>query len=212
MSSLSEPVRNRSRRTARSSAAGLVCALALAVAAAAVSTSFAQGPAPPQPPPPPGAPAPPETPTAPGEPDTGEPPAGEPPAGEPSPSDAPAQSGPAKLDPFPVVVVAGRQGMRSTRVSELSVRGPREARVVVRCLGEQCPMRRAAATIPRTKRVRVTKAERVYPAGLVIEVRVTGRDRVGKYTRIRFRRGRTPARSDACLQPGSSRPSACPKS
>jgi len=211
MSSLSEPVRNRSRRTARSSAAGLVCALALAVAAAAVSTSFAQEPAPPQTPPPPGTPAPPEAPTAPGTP--GEPDTDEPPAGDPGPADAPAQSsGPAKLDPFPVVVVAGRQGMRSTRVSELSVRGPREARVVVRCLGEQCPIRRAAATIPRTKRLRVTKAERVYPAGLVIEVRVTGRDRVGKYTRIRFRRGQTPARSDACLQPGSSRPSACPKS
>jgi hypothetical protein len=71
-------------------------------------------------------------------------------------------------------------------------------------------MRRARATIPRAERVRVRKAQRVYRAGLVIEIRVTGEDRVGKYTKIRFRRGRTPARSDACLQPGSSKPTACP--
>jgi hypothetical protein len=109
-----------------------------------------------------------------------------------------------------VVIVAGRQGRRATRVTELSVKGPRGARVVVRCLGERCPMRRARATIPRAERVRVRKAQRVYRAGLVIEIRVTGEDRVGKYTKIRFRRGRTPARSDACLQPGSSKPTACP--
>jgi hypothetical protein len=94
-------------------------------------------------------------------------------------------------------------------VSELSVKGPRDARVVVRCLGERCPLRRTAATIPRTKRLRIRKAQRLYRAGLVLEVRVTGADRVGKYTKIRFRGGRTPARSDACLQPGSSKPSAC---
>jgi len=71
-------------------------------------------------------------------------------------------------------------------------------------------MRRAATTIPRAKRIRVRKAERVYRAGLIVEVRVTDTDRVGKYTKIRFRRGRTPAFSNACLQPGSSKPSRCP--
>jgi hypothetical protein len=165
-------------------AVGLACALALALPAAVVSTSVAQIPAPPSIP----TPGTLLTPEAPDE----------------------TQAGPSRLNPFPVVIVAGRQGRRATRVTELSVKGPRGARVVVRCLGEGCPMRRARATIPRAERLRVRKAQRVYRAGLVIEIRVTGEDRVGKYTKIRFRRGRTPTRSDACLQPGSSKPTACP--
>ncbi len=178
------------------------------MAAMAVSTSFAQGtPTPPDPPQSPAAPAPP---TPPGTPDTPGAPGDEPPPGGQSPSSPPpSRDRASRLDPFPVVVVAGRQGKRATQVTELSVRGPRKARVVVRCLGAGCPMRRVAGTIPRAKRLRVSRAQRVYRAGLAIEVRVSGRDRVGKYTKIRFRRGRTPARSDACLQPGSSKPSAC---
>ena len=144
-------------------------------------------------------------PGTPGTPGDEPPPSGQDPAAPP-----PAQARASKLDPFPVVVVAGRQGERATHVTELSVRGPRKARVVVRCLGARCPMRRVAGTIPRAKRLRLSKAQRVYRAGLAIEVRVSRGDRVGKYTKIRFRRGRTPARRDACLQPGSSRPSACP--
>ena len=177
------------------------------MAAVAVSTSFAQGtPTPPDPPEPPAAPTPP---TPPGTPGTPGDPGDEPPPGGQDPSSPPPQAGASKLDPFPVVVVAGRQGKRATQVTELSVRGPRKARVVVRCLGERCPVRRVARTIPRAKRLRLTKAERVYLAGLTIEVRVSDGDRVGKYTKIRFRSGRTPARRDACLQPGSSKPSAC---
>ncbi len=126
-----------------------------------------------------------------------------------NPPSPPPKVSPSKLDPFPVVVVAGRQGERSTKVSELSVRGPRKARVVVRCLGKRCPLRGTAAAIPQSKRLRVRKAQRVYRAGLVLEIRVTGADRVGKYTKVRFRGGRTPARTDACLQPGASKPSAC---
>ena len=184
----------------RSLAAGLIGALALAIAAVVVSPSSAQLP---------GTPSLPDLPGTPDDPDAG--PEGEPPADDPqSPATPPAQAGPSKLDPFPVVVVAGRQGRRATRVTELSVRGPRKARVVVRCLGARCQMRRTVATIPRAKRLRVKKAQRLYRVGLTIEVRVTGKDRVGKYTKIRFRRSRTPARSDACLQPDSSRPGECP--
>jgi hypothetical protein len=197
---MSEPAAPRSRRPAHSSAVGLACALALALLAAVVSTSVAQIPAPPA------VPTPPDTLLTPEAPDE---PAAEPPQDSQAPPASPTQAGPSRLNPFPVVIVAGRQGRRATRVTELSVKGPRGARVVVRCLGERCPMRRARATIPRAERVRVRKAQRVYRAGLVIEIRVTGEDRVGKYTKIRFRRGRTPARSDACLQPGSSKPTAC---
>lgn len=201
---MSEPAAPRSHRPVHPRAVGLACALALALPAAVVSTSVAQIPAPPSIPTPDTL----LTPEAPDEPAAE--PAAEPPQDSPAPSASPTQARPSRLDPFPVVIVAGRQGRRATRVTELSVKGPRGARVVVRCLGEGCPMRRARATIPRAERLRVRKAQRVYRAGLVIEIRVTGEDRVGKYTKIRFRRGRTPARSDACLQPGSSKPTACP--
>jgi hypothetical protein len=90
------------------------------------------------------------------------------------------------------------------------VRGPFDALVTVRCLGEECPLRRVRARIPGDKRVRMRRAERVYRAGTSIEIRVTRENRVGKYTKIRFRAGRTPTRSDACLQPGATRPSPCP--
>ena len=97
-------------------------------------------------------------------------------------------------------------------MTELSVKGPRNARVVVRCVGDECPMRRAAATIPRAKRIRIRKAERVYRVGLDLVLRVTGRDRVGRYVKFRFRAGRIPTiRRDACLQPGSTKPSPCPE-
>lgn len=192
---MSEQARARSSHRLRSYAAGLVWALALATPAAVMSSSVAQVPVPPLPP---GTPVPPGAPPTPDD----------PPAGEDPPA-PPPEAAPSKLDPFPVVVVAGRQGERSTKVSELSVRGPRKARVVVRCLGKRCPLRRTAAAIPQSKRLRVRKAQRVYRAGLVLEIRVTGADRVGKYTKVRFRGGRTPARTDACLQPGASKPSAC---
>lgn len=195
--------RGQVQRSARSRAGALACAVAVGVLAVGVSAPFAQAPAPPPAPDPdaPGVPSPPggaEDPQEPG---------AEPPSGG---DEAQSQSGPSKLDPFPRVTVAGRQNMRATRVTELSVTGPRGARVAVRCLGETCPMRRATATIPRAKRLRIEKAERVYRAGLTLEVRVTGEDRVGKYTKVRFRAGRTPSRTDACLQPGQSKPSPCP--
>ncbi|MDQ3645042.1 MAG: hypothetical protein M3356_06000 [Actinomycetota bacterium] len=207
---MSERATPRSRRPVHSRGLGLACALALAMAAAGVSTAVAQIPAFPQAPSLLTIPTLPETALTPGDTE------GEPPRDDQDPPPSPAKAGPRKLDPFPVVIVAGRHGRRSTRVTQLSVKGPHEARVAVRCLGRGCPIRRAAATIPTSERVRVRKAQRVYRAGLVIEVRVTGEDpatgedRVGKYTMIRFRRGRTPARSDACLQPDSTEPSACP--
>ena len=181
---------------------GLVLTLALLVGAlAGVSGSSAQ--APPTPPTPPApAPEPPVTPVTPGEPDG-------PPVGQQDPESPPPQAGPSRLRPFPVVLVAGRQGPRSTVVTQLSVRGPRGARVAVRCVGRKCSMQRAVTTIGPAKRLRVRRAERVFRAGLAIEVRVTGKDRVGKYTKVRFRRSRTPARSDACLQPGTSKPGPC---
>jgi hypothetical protein len=116
---------------------------------------------------------------------------------------------PKRLSPFPVFVIAGRSRGRLTRLTDVVVRGPRGARVSIRCRGARCPLRRTVARIGAARKVRLRSAQRVYRAGQVLEVRVTAPNRIGKFVRVRFRRGRAPARSDSCLLPGRSRPSSC---
>jgi len=189
--------RDRSQQppSAFSRALLVVCALGVGCVAGAASPSFAAaGPGE-------GLPLPPIL-----------PPATEPPPGQ-GPPPPPAQSSPRRLSPFPVVLIAGRERGRTTRVTHLRVSGPTGALVRIRCLGAGCPMRRTGGTIGSRKRVRLRRAERSYRAGTALEIRVLDEDEelVGKYTRVRFRRGQTPRRIDSCLAPGSSRPSPCPR-
>ena len=79
--------------------------------------------------------------------------------------------------------------------------------IEVRCRGRGCPARTFRGAGPR---VRFPALERRLGAGTVIEVRVSALGQVGKYTRLVIRRGRKPARSSACLEPGASPPSPCP--
>ena len=58
--------------------------------------------------------------------------------------------------------------------------------------------------------VRVRSFERRLRRGAVIEVFVTAPGRIGKYTRFTIRANAAPARRDLCLQPGKSKPAACP--
>ena len=64
--------------------------------------------------------------------------------------------------------------------------------------------------IPAGRRVRLRKGELLYRAGAILEIRVTGRARIGKFTRLRIRRGRAPARLDRCLAPGAHGPAPAP--
>jgi hypothetical protein len=121
-----------------------------------------------------------------------------------------AKGGPAMLSPFPVVAIAGRLTHSGARVTLLSVRGPAKARVLVRCHGHGCPVRSMRARIGRSRKLRLRRFERRLRAGTLVEILVTGPGRVGKYARFKVRRGKPPARTDACLAPGSSRPTACP--
>jgi len=114
-----------------------------------------------------------------------------------------------RLRPFPVLVVAGRLRGARTRISDFVVRGPRGARVSVRCKGRGCPFGRIGGTIGKRKRLRVRRAQRTFRAGQILEIRVTGRNRIGKFTRITFRRASAPRRSDLCLSPAAKRPSRC---
>lgn len=115
-----------------------------------------------------------------------------------------------RLRPFPVLVIAGVLRGANTRINDFVVRGPRRAKVSVRCSGRRCPLRRTGGTIGRRKRLRLRRAQRTFRAGQVLEIRVTGRDRIGKFTRITFRRRRAPRRFDACLQPAVRTPIPCP--
>ena len=113
------------------------------------------------------------------------------------------------LRPFPVVrlrVVTTRGG---ARVSLLGVRGPAGMSVRVRCRGRDCPWRRRSVDADDGS-VRFRRLQRRLRAGTVLEVLATRPGQVGKYTRFRIRRGRAPARVDACVAPGATRPSACP--
>ena len=53
-------------------------------------------------------------------------------------------------------------------------------------------------------------AHRVLRPGAVLQIRVTKAGTIGKYTRLRIRRGRPPNRIDRCLVPGGKRPVHCP--
>jgi len=139
-------------------------------------------------------------------------------AAPPAAGTAGAQSRPLLLAPFPLVRLAGIVYARAVKVTVLSVRAPVGARVTVVCRGRSCPVRRTSRTIAAKGRRTVQTVtftrlrNKRLAAGTVLEVRVTRAGRVGKYVRFRFLSGRAPKRSDRCLVPGSSTPSACPSS
>jgi hypothetical protein len=124
---------------------------------------------------------------------------------------------PSLLAPFPVVRVAGVAFAGGIRLRLLAVQqAPAGALVRVRCRGQGrgCPRRGASSTTvagPGGVRALVFRSfEHFLRAGAVIEVFVTKPGTLGKYTRLRVRRGRLPERVDLCLDAAGSTPIACP--
>jgi hypothetical protein len=111
------------------------------------------------------------------------------------------------LRPFPIVRIAGLLTPAGARVTLLTVRAPRGSRITVRCRGRLCPR-------PRLARIaavlRLRDLERELPAGTRIDITITKRDFIGKWTTIKIRRGAPPARLDRCMYPGGRRPFTCP--
>jgi hypothetical protein len=95
------------------------------------------------------------------------------------------------------------------RLTQLSVRGPLRSSVLVHCDGRNCP-RRARARIGRKRSIAFRTFRRRFQPGTVITVRVWKKNRIGKYTRFRIRRGKRPARRDTCLNPRTLKPRNCP--
>jgi hypothetical protein len=119
------------------------------------------------------------------------------------------------LNPFPTVRMRGRTTRRGVQLSLLTVRAPHGALAEVRCKGRGCPAKLQRKKIKtRSKRGSATvhfgRLERFLPAGVELQVAVTSKGMVGKYTRIKIRKLALPVRSDRCLLPDSKKPSACP--
>ena len=111
------------------------------------------------------------------------------------------------LSPFPVVRIRGSVTATGARIALLTVRAPRGARIEARCRGRSCRTRRVV--MPSRRLTRVRALERHFRSGTVIELLVTRRGRIGKYTRFRVRRGRAPARTDGCATFAPSRRTRC---
>ena len=111
------------------------------------------------------------------------------------------------IDPFPVVRVAGRFTRSRTRLTRVTINAPGGARIRVDCKGRGCPYQRKAIAV---KLVQVRALQRNYRPGVTIEIRVTQPRKIGKYTRVKTRRGKAPVRLDRCLMASSNRPVRCP--
>jgi len=118
------------------------------------------------------------------------------------------------MQPFPVVRIVGSDGRFGARLTLLSVQAPSGALITVLCRGRGCPVRRAHRLAPQRRSgsavVTFPQFARRLPAGVVLLVRVQKAGEIGKYTRFVVRRGRVPARVDACLAPTATSPTPCP--
>jgi hypothetical protein len=124
------------------------------------------------------------------------------------------------MSPFPVVRIAGRVSRRGARIRRLTIDAPPGAGVRVSCAGHSCPFKRVLKTVssrlragvlPATRLLRIRRLEgELLRPGATLRLFVTRADSIGKYTRFKIRRGKSPARSDMCLVPGSGRPLTCP--
>lgn len=97
---------------------------------------------------------------------------------------------------------------RGTRLRILGVTTARGATVRVRCVGRDCKPR-AQTLRSQGRLLRLKRFQRSYRAGTVLHVYVTQSGSIGRYVRIKIRRGKAPLRSDLCLKPGSTRPTRC---
>jgi hypothetical protein len=113
---------------------------------------------------------------------------------------------PKMMRPAPLVRVRGYLTVRGARLTLLTVRAPKGARISVSCKGIGCPR---VAPAKAAKLTRLRNYEGMFRAGTRIVVRVTRRGFVGKHTLIRIRRGKPPLRFDSCLYPGVKGPTPC---
>lgn len=135
-------------------------------------------------------------------------------------SSAVSASAQSLLSPFPVVRVSGIVRRKGIRLRLLSVTGPVGATVHVRCTGRGCPFKRTSKTVQGAARTSATPAtglvqvkrfrKKLLRNGAIVRIFVTKEGAIGKYTRLRIRNGKPPARVDRCVTSVNRKPFACP--
>jgi hypothetical protein len=113
------------------------------------------------------------------------------------------------IRPFPVVRMRGVLTSTGAKVSVLSVRAPRSAKVTLRCRGRSCPASRWSRSDRKSRLTRMSRFERNLRSGVKITISVTRSGYVGKRTTFVIRRGQAPLRSDRCLS-AKGRVTRCP--
>jgi len=117
-----------------------------------------------------------------------------------------------RLSPFPLMLIDGRVAGRTTSISTLRLRRvPGGATIGIRCTGRGCPFRRSTVKVRKGKSrtVALRRLQRRMRAGTTVVITVRKGNTLGKYIRLRFRRGSAPARVDRCVAPKSSKPVKC---
>ena len=118
-----------------------------------------------------------------------------------------------RLSPFPTLLVDGRVAGRSTQITTLRLRRVAGgATITSTCKGRGCPFRKSTVRVRKGKSrtVALPKLQRRMAAGTTVVITVRKGNTLGKYIRLRFRRGFAPARVDRCVAPKSSKPLKCP--
>jgi hypothetical protein len=134
------------------------------------------------------------------------------PVADPAPANPLVPAGLAQFNPRPFVRIKGHTTGRGAQIDLFSVRALGGSRVAVRCQGKHCPKHSAVQRLikgSRTGTVRFRPVEGFLVAGIVLEVRVTKKGYVGRYTRFRIGKLKPPVRWDGCLMPGAKGPSEC---
>jgi hypothetical protein len=118
--------------------------------------------------------------------------------------------------PFPRVRIRGRDFPAGVRIRQLAVRAPAGVHIAVSCRGRRCPVsssrKSSASTGEQLRWTRFRRFQRLFPAGVVLEIRAWASGRIGAYTRFAVRRRRLPVRSDSCLDAAGRKPIPCPTS
>jgi hypothetical protein len=124
---------------------------------------------------------------------------------------------PTLMQPFPVVRIAGSFTSSGAKISLLTVLAPVGATVKVTCHGGGCATKSQHMVIASgakskagTVLVNFRRFERTLHAGAVLDVWVSNHGQIGKFTRFLIRRGKTPTRTDMCLNSAGTKPLVCP--
>jgi hypothetical protein len=128
----------------------------------------------------------------------------------PAPITSPPVTSPVKapkmMRPFPVIRIRGSLTRTGAKVTLLTVKAPRGASILLRCIGRSCPRDKWAHTASITH---VLPFERRLRAGTRLVITVTRPNRIGKHTTFVIRKGKPPRRVDRCIYPGAKKPTAC---